>query len=66
MEKELLIYLVIILGLFISCSGIMTDTINHEVAINGQRYFVRATIGGIGGTYLYTIGEKETGWVGIQ
>jgi len=63
MEKEIMKYLVIILSLFISCSDIMTDTKNHEVAINGQRYFIRATIGGIGGTYVYTIGKKKrAGW----
>lgn len=59
MKKEFLKYSVIMLNLFISCSGIMTDTKNHEIVINGQKYFIRATIGGIGGTYVYTIGKKK-------
>lgn len=63
MEKGNLKYSVIILIAIMSCSGIMTDTKNHEIVINGQRYFIRATIGGIGGTYVYSIGKKKlTGW----
>jgi hypothetical protein len=49
--------------LIVACSGIGTTTQNHEIHIKNETYFVRATIGGVGGTYLYSIGKtKRSGW----
>lgn len=45
-----------------SCTGMTTDEY-HQITINGERFIIRASVGGIGGTFLYTIGKKKrSGW----
>ncbi len=49
--------------ILVSCSSFLTTDEYHRIKINGENYFLRASVGGIGGTFLYTIGKKKrSGW----
>ncbi len=49
--------------ILVSCSSLLTNDEYHQININGTSYILRASVGGIGGSFLYTIGKKKrSGW----